>query len=54
MLSVFFHEIVDFLIIDLAVEGIGRFVKYDRVIHFSDIIFEFEKLDLVICLLVCY
>ncbi|MHA8065153.1 NADH-quinone oxidoreductase subunit L [Aquirufa sp. ROCK2-A2] len=28
VLSVFFHQIVDFLIIDLLVEGVGRFVKY--------------------------
>jgi NADH-quinone oxidoreductase subunit L len=28
MMSVFFHQIVDFLVIDLLVEGIGRFVKY--------------------------
>lgn len=28
MMSVFFHQIVDFLVIDLFVEGIGRFVKY--------------------------
>ena len=28
MMSVFFHQIIDFLVIDLFVEGIGRFVKY--------------------------
>jgi NADH-quinone oxidoreductase subunit L len=28
MMSVFFHQIIDFLVIDLFVEGIGRIVKY--------------------------
>ncbi|MHA8051727.1 NADH-quinone oxidoreductase subunit L [Aquirufa sp. ROCK-SH2] len=28
IMSIFFHQIIDFLVIDLFVEGIGRFVKY--------------------------